>query len=57
VQATWGSRPGAPHWRPPAVVFRGPERFAGARPALPARRRAVRVGRTGGWEVVRAYPG
>jgi hypothetical protein len=53
VQATWDSRAAAPHWRPPAVVFRGPARFAGPRPSLPPRRRALPVGRTGGWEVLR----
>jgi hypothetical protein len=57
VQATWGSRRAAPHWRPPAVVFRGPVRLAGPRPVLPAGGRAVPVGRTGGWQVVRVYAG
>jgi hypothetical protein len=52
VQATWGSHPAAPNWYPPAIVFRGPERFAGSRPALRAGWRARPVGRTGGWAVV-----
>jgi hypothetical protein len=53
VQATWGSHAAAPNWYPPAVVFRGPARFAGARPAVPARRHAVRIARTGSWQVLR----
>jgi hypothetical protein len=53
VQATWGSRRTAPHWHPPAVVFRGPARLAGPRPVLPAGGHAVRVARTRGWDVVR----
>jgi hypothetical protein len=53
VQATWGSHAAAPNWYPPAIVFRGPARFAGARPAVPPRRHAVRIGRTGGWQILR----
>jgi hypothetical protein len=53
VQATWGSHRAAPNWQAPAVVFRGPARFAGARPALPEGRPAVPVGRAGGWDVLR----
>ena len=55
VQATWGSTPAHPHWRPPAAVFRAPPRFAGPPPSLGGRRpdRPLRSGR---WEVVVVAP-
>ncbi len=55
VQATWGSTPAHPHWRPPAAVFRAPPRFAGTPPSLGGRRpdRPLRSGR---WEVVVVAP-
>ena len=45
VQATWGSTPARPRWRPPAVVFRARARFAG-HPAEPRGRSAF--GRSAG---------
>jgi hypothetical protein len=57
VQATWHSSRAAPHWRPPAVVFRAPGHLAGPPPVLPRRWRSTLVGRSGSWEVLRASAG
>jgi hypothetical protein len=54
VQATWHSSRRAPHWHPPALVFRGPRHLAGPPPALPRRWPATALGRAGPWRVVRA---
>jgi hypothetical protein len=52
VQATWGSTREHPHWRPPALVFRAPPRFAGPPPSLRGGQREVRPLRVGRWQVV-----
>lgn len=54
VQATWNSTRRRPRWSPPAIVFRGPEHDFGPAPAIPRGRPVRRVGRAGGWLVLRS---
>jgi hypothetical protein len=54
VQATWSSSKRHPHWAPPALVFRAPQRLAGPRPVLPRVTTAQLVARSGRWRVLRA---
>jgi 4-amino-4-deoxy-L-arabinose transferase-like glycosyltransferase len=54
VQATWHSTVRTPHWRPPAILFRGPRHREGPPPALPRHWSTRLIGRAGPWEVVRA---
>ena len=54
VQATWSSTVRRPRWAPPAIIFRGPEHYAGPPPALPPGRRATPIGRAGSWTIMRS---
>ncbi|MFN8159322.1 MAG: hypothetical protein U0R68_18055 [Candidatus Nanopelagicales bacterium] len=54
VQATWSSTVRRPRWTPPAIVFSGPEHYAGPPPALPPGRRVTPIGRAGGWTTLRS---
>ncbi|MDX6691886.1 MAG: hypothetical protein QOG15_3343 [Solirubrobacteraceae bacterium] len=51
VQPTWHSTTARPHWHPPAIVFSGPRRRAGPRPARPQQWTLRRLGRAGVWDV------
>jgi hypothetical protein len=57
VQASWHSSPASPHWHPPALVFRAPNRLAGTRPALSGAQNARWVGRAGRWQVLEVRGG
>ncbi|MEA2218411.1 MAG: hypothetical protein QOJ35_1037 [Solirubrobacteraceae bacterium] len=57
VQATWHSTHVHPHWRPPAIIFRGPGDLTGAVPALPRHWVARLIGRVGAWTILRATAG
>ena len=54
VRATWHSTRREPGWKPPALVFRGPTKLSGPRPAVSRHRRGQIVVRQHRWDVFAA---